>query len=102
MATKRTISKEATDKQHEARPADQTGRAIADGQLQGEGNVEAARHYNEATRRFVGSGKVAAAARAAAPSGDREAAALSEAERKGKRRAKGEDPQVARTGAGKK
>lgn len=64
---------------------------IADRGLYGEGNYQATRDYNAATRRFVGSGRVAEAARRAAPSSSGEAASLERAERAGKRRAKGED-----------
>lgn len=59
----------------------------ADG-VQGEGNYEAAREFNEAERKFVESGKVPAAARAAAPRSDAEAEELLAAEQEGKRRAK--------------
>lgn len=52
---------------------------------QGEGDREAARHYDEKTREFVESGKVEEAARNAEPD--------PEAERKGKERAKEFDPE---------
>lgn len=61
--------------------------AIKDG-VQGEGNYKAAREFNEAERKFVASGKVAAAARAAAPKSEAELQALFAAEEQGKRRAK--------------
>ena len=51
---------------------------------QGEGNRDAARHYNEATEKFVKSGKVDKAAH--------DAKADPEAERKGRERAKEFDP----------
>jgi hypothetical protein len=70
-------------------------RAGADG-IQGEGNYEAARHFNDAERRFVASGKVDAAARAAAPHSEAEEKELLEAEAAGKRRAKEEDPALTR------
>jgi hypothetical protein len=60
--------------------------------VQGEGNYEAAREFNEAERKFVASGKVAAAARAAAPKSEAERQEMMAAEREGKRRAKEEDP----------
>ena len=69
--------------------------AIADRGVYGEGNYQASREYNDATRDFVESGQVDAAARRAAPASNREAAGLEQAEREGKRRAKGEDPQLA-------
>lgn len=55
---------------------------------QGEGDREAARHYDEKTREFVESGKVDEAARDAEPD--------SEAEEKGRERAKEFDPEVHR------
>ena len=60
--------------------------------VQGEGNYKAAREFNEAERKFAASGKVAAAARAAAPKSEAERQAMIAAEREGKRRAKEEDP----------
>ena len=56
--------------------------------VQGEGNYEAAREFNEAERKFVASGKVAAAARAAAPKSEAERQEMIAAEEEGKRRAK--------------
>jgi hypothetical protein len=62
--------------------------------VQGEGNYKAAREFNEAERKFVASGKVAAAARAAAPKSEAERQEMFAAEEEGKHRAKGEDPTV--------
>ena len=56
--------------------------------VQGEGNYVAAREFNAAERKFVASGKVAAAARAAAPKSEAERQAMFAAEEEGKRRAK--------------
>ena len=56
--------------------------------VQGEGNYEAAREFNKAEREFVASGKVATAARAAAPKSEAERQAMRAAEVEGKRRAK--------------
>lgn len=56
--------------------------------VQGEGNYDAAREYNERTRRFVKSGRVEAAARAAKANTPEEAAELEQAEEAGKRHAK--------------
>lgn len=56
--------------------------------VQGEGNYQAAREFNEAERKFVASGKVPAAARAAAPKSEAELQAMFAAEEEGKRRAK--------------
>ena len=58
----------------------------------GEGNYKASRQYDEATKRFVDSGRVEDAARRANPETPEEAKEMSEAEQEGKRRAKGEDP----------
>jgi hypothetical protein len=63
-------------------------------EVQGEGNYKAAREFNEAERKFVASGKVAAAARAAAPKSEAERQQMFAAAEEGKRRAKGEDPTV--------
>ena len=67
------------------------------GKNQGEGNREAARHYNEQTREFVQSGKVdQAAADAKKAYVGSERAELEKAEKAGKSHAHGEDPQVKR------
>jgi hypothetical protein len=60
--------------------------------VHGEGNYEASRQYNEATKRFVESGKVDEAAQKAKPGNAAEARDLENAEAKGKSRAKEEDP----------
>ena len=73
-------------------PSDASGVRAAvecDG-VQGEGNYAAARAFNDAEREFVASGKVAAAARAAAPRTEAERLAMVEAETVGKARAAGE------------
>ena len=57
-------------------------------EMQGEGNYDAAREYNAEQQEFVASGKVPAAARAAAPKSAAEQAEMLEAERAGKERAK--------------
>jgi len=56
--------------------------------VQGEGNYAAAREFNQAEQRFVASGKVPAAAEAAAPKSMAEQQEMVEAEEAGKRRAK--------------
>lgn len=58
--------------------------------VHGEGNYEASRQYNEATKKFVESGKVDAAARAAAPTTVREATEMKQAEQAALLRAKPE------------
>jgi len=62
----------------------------------GEGNYDASRKYNDATKRFVQSGKVAKAARDAEPATEADALQMAAAEAEGKRRAKEEDPALAR------
>ena len=74
----------ANSEDREKTPAAETSR---DG-IQGEGNYEATRAFNEAERKFVESGKVPAAARAAAPKSKAEQEELLAAEKAGKRRAK--------------
>lgn len=54
------------------------------GGVQGEGNYDAAREYIERMRRFVRGGRVDAAARAAQPKDDQEAAELKQAEEAGR------------------
>ena len=70
------------------RPATQTGTDA----VQGEGNYEAAREFNAAQRKFVQSGKVAAAARDAAPKSDEEKEQMLAAEQEAKSRAKEDYP----------
>ncbi len=70
--------------------------------VQGEGDYEAGRRYDKASREFAESGKVEPAARDAAPENEREAEDLERAEEAGKSHAKGEDPllnQRGKTGA---
>jgi hypothetical protein len=62
----------------------------------GEGNYKASRRYNEATKRFVESGKVEQAAREAEPGSESEALQMANAEAEGRRRAKEEDPALRR------
>lgn len=65
-------------------------------ELQGEGDYDAARRYNNATKRFVDSGAVPQAAHDAAPETPEQAQQLEEAELEAAKHAKGEDPQVHR------
>lgn len=62
----------------------------------GEGNYVAARQYDDATKKFVESGKVDQAARDAEPTSEAEAEELERAEREGKARTKEEDPAIRR------
>jgi hypothetical protein len=54
----------------------------------GEGNYKASREYNDATKKFVESGKVDEAAAKAKPKNEREARELKQAEEIGKSHAK--------------
>ncbi|MCA1804856.1 MAG: hypothetical protein LC646_05840 [Xanthomonadaceae bacterium] len=65
----------------------------ASNENQGEGDRESAKRYNEATQKFVESGKVDEAARKAAEQDPEEA---KRSERKGRERAKEVDPAVHR------
>jgi len=76
-----------SDRDNDAAPAETNGDGV-----QGDGNYKAAREFNEAEHKFVVSGKVADAARAAAPESDAEEREMIAAEEKGKRRAKDEGP----------
>ena len=62
----------------------------------GEGNYKASRQYNEATKKFVDSGRVEGAARDAEPDSDSEAVQMANAEAEGRSRAKEEDPALHR------
>ena len=56
--------------------------------VEGEGSYSGTRDYNERTRRFIKSGRVASAARKAAPRSKEEAKAMRKAESVGRRHAK--------------
>ena len=64
--------------------------------VQGEGDYDAGRRYDKASRDFAKSGRVEPAARDAAPADPREAAELAQAEQKGKSHSKGEGPLVSK------
>lgn len=61
-------------------------------EVQGEGDYQAARRYNEGTREFVKDEDVAEAARDAEPQSASEEQQLERAEQAGRQRAKDEDP----------
>ena len=65
-----------------------------DDQVQGEGDYDAGRRYDKASREFAESGRVEPAARDAAPDDEREAEDLERAEDEGKSHSKGEGPLV--------
>ena len=60
--------------------------------VEGEGSYSASKDYNQRTKKFVESGKVDEAARAAKPKSEQERHEMQKAERIGKEHAKGEDP----------
>jgi hypothetical protein len=60
--------------------------------VQGEGDYEAARNYDDATREFVEAGEVQKAARDAEPKDRAEADEMERAEQEGKSHSKGEVP----------
>jgi len=60
--------------------------------VHGEGNYEASRQYNEATKKFIESGKVEQAARDAAPKNAGEASEMKQAEQAALLRAKDAPP----------
>lgn len=65
--------------------------------LQGEGNYDAAKEFDEAEEKFVKSGKVEQAARDAEPKNIEEQKEIERAEEEARKRAKDEDPQVGRS-----
>ena len=69
-----------------SRPA--SGATSGKDQVQGEGNYSAAREFDAAERKWVESGKVDAAARAAAPKSEAERQEMERAEAEARRRAK--------------
>jgi hypothetical protein len=64
------------------------------GNVYGEGNYEATRQYNEATKKFIEAGKVDKAARDAAPRSPEEAQQMKQAEQAALLRAKETPPAV--------
>ena len=62
--------------------------------VHGEGNYEATRQYNEATKKFIDAGKVQQAARDAAPRNAEEATEMKQAEQAALLRAKDSPPPV--------
>jgi len=68
-------------------PENNTGSKRTPG-VQGEGDYASAREFNKAEKEFVASGKVPAAAKAAAPKSGAEQKEMLKAEEAGKRRAK--------------
>ena len=71
------------------------------GNVYGEGNYEATRQYNEATKKFIEAGKVDKAARDASPRNEQEAGEMKQAEQAALLRAKDSPPPVKEPGQGK-
>jgi len=65
--------------------------APKDKDLQGEGNYDATRRYDQSAHEFAKSGQVDERARAARPASPEEADAMRRAEQEGKSHSKGED-----------
>jgi hypothetical protein len=66
------------------------------GEVEGEGSYKGSKDYNQRTQKFVESGKVDDAARAAKPQNEEEAHQMQKAERIGKQHARGEDKGLAK------
>jgi hypothetical protein len=69
--------------------------------LQGEGNYDAAKQFDQAEEKFVKSGKVEQAARDAEPKDDKEKQEMERAEQAARQKAKEEDPALKRPFRGK-
>jgi hypothetical protein len=69
--------------------------------LQGEGNYDAAKEFDQAEEKFVKSGKVEQAARDAEPKSPEEKQEIERAEEQARQHAKDEDPQLKRPARGK-
>jgi len=82
--------KDYEQEQKNSNPAAQQQKDKKDG-VEGEGSYKGSKDYNQRTQRFVESGKVEDAARAAKPQSEEEAHQMHKAERIGKQHSKGED-----------
>ena len=69
------------------------------GKVQGEGDYESAKKFDDAEVAFVKSGRVDKAAREAEPRSQAEADEMKKAEEMGKRRSKGEDASAKKPGS---
>jgi hypothetical protein len=69
------------------------------GKVQGEGDYESAKKFDDDEAAFVKSGRVDQAAREAEPKSQAEADAMKKAEEIGKSRSKGEDPSAKKPGS---
>ena len=65
-------------------------------EIQGEGNYDAAKQFDDAEKKFVDSGKVDQAARDAEPRDEKEKEEMERAEETAKQHAKDEDPALKR------
>jgi hypothetical protein len=90
--------RESNPNRQQGQPAQSGADTKQQGQqnVYGEGNYEATRDYNARTKRFLESGQVDEAARAAEPGSEAEALDMAAAEAEGKRHAKEEDPALSR------
>ena len=86
-----TSDKDKIKQDKPLKPVENTTDTRSD-ELQGEGNYEAARRYNEATREHARSGNVEREAREAKPKSADEARDLERAEQEGRSHASEEDP----------
>jgi hypothetical protein len=68
--------------------------ATSHDRVEGEGSYSGTKDYNERTKKFIESGKVEEAARNAEPKSEEERQAMRDAERIGRERSKGEDPEL--------
>lgn len=75
-------------RQSVTKPATSSGKARTAQRVQGEGDYEATRRYDQDVQHFVATADIEAAARAAAPRNADEAAEMAAAEAAGRRRAK--------------
>lgn len=93
--------KDHREQQKNSNPAGHQQQPNKDG-VEGEGSYKGSKDYNERTKRFVESGQVEDAARAAKPQSEEEAHQMHKAERIGKQHSKGEDKSAGEEGLASK
>jgi hypothetical protein len=79
------------DRKEQQRNSNPAGAQQQPPEVEGEGSYKGSKDYNQRTQKFVESGKVEDAARAAKPQSEEEAHQMHKAERIGKQHSKGED-----------
>ncbi len=79
------------DRKDQLKNSNPAGAQQQPSEVEGEGSYKGSKDYNERTQKFVESGKVEDAARAAKPQSEEEAHQMHKAERIGKQHSKGED-----------